>query len=362
MIRVSEDVLSRSKRGGIDRMLTLASGDKPQDHQVEGPTETEFSGNTGRSIRAGKVLADLLDGISDRELMDKYGLSEKKYRKLLRKLVDDNFIDHAHLYEKSAHYRRIFDHIASRQCPRLNIPIAIRAYHHRTSQKGFVRDISEDGLRVAGIDAKIGETITLCLPLVELEHLEPVEFEATCRWKKTKGKSIRYVVSGFEIRNISPEARNSFRKLMDLARNLTHDTAVYDQRSLDTWELPSMPRAGQTEVTPHQFSGELDGVDILDVVQLGLLSRMKRILVITSDSGVECELYLEGGRIVHALEGSKEGEEAFLGCVNCQAGRFCFKPWVDPPKRSIGSPSDWLLLEAARRRDDSRENGEPPVH
>jgi len=343
-------------------MLTLLSGDRTQGREEDEPTESELNRIARRRIRAGQVLADILAGISDRELMEKYRLPEKSFRKLLRKLVNDNIIEHADLYEKSLVYRNIVDRVASRRSPRLSVPMAIRAYHHRASQKGFVRDISEQGLRVAGIEAEIGETIVLCLPLQELENAEPVEFEATCRWTKTKGKSIRYVVSGFEIKSISPEARSRLLKLLDLARDLTDDDASGGTGSLGTWELPPKPRAPQTEEEHHQFSGELDGVDILDIVQFALLSRLKRVVEIKSDTGTECRVYVEGGKIVHALQGSKEGEEAFLACIYFQAGRFCFKPWVDPGKRSIRSPSDWLLLEAARRRDDSRENGGLRVH
>jgi len=305
-------------------------------YKCDEPISSESTGRVLRRIRAKKVVTDILSGISDQELMRKYNLTPDGLGKLL--------IQHAYLYKKSSTYRSIVNWIRSRRSPRLDIPTAIRCYNYRTSQKGFVRDISENGIRVAGIEAEIGETMTLFLPLQELQNAEPVDFETLCRWSKIKGKSVTYSVSGFEITNISPESRTQLGKLMELARGGSMEHVRIQDRGLDTWELMEKPHVIESAPKPRQFSGELAGVDILDVVQFALLSGKKTVLVIKSSACSESRLYLDSGKVVHAFQGDKEGEDAFFACTEFDSGRFFFEPWKEPEKHSVRRHADWLLF------------------
>ena len=47
---------------------------------------------------------------------------------------------------------------------------------------GFVRDISEEGVGVAGIEAKVGDLKTLVILGDEFGEFSSFEFEAYCRW------------------------------------------------------------------------------------------------------------------------------------------------------------------------------------
>lgn len=105
-----------------------------------------------------------------------------------------------------------------RVTPRGYLNFALTVYDTEVPQaKAQVHDITEQGVGVAGLEAKIDEVRTLEIMPDEVFELEPITFEARCRWGKTEGTSGRYF-AGFEITNIS-EA--SLHRLRDLIRLLT---------------------------------------------------------------------------------------------------------------------------------------------
>ena len=64
------------------------------------------------------------------------------------------------------------------------------------------------------------------------------------------------------------------------------------------------------------FSGTMDGVDILDVVHFMLLNRQKMLLDIRSFHEDLCRLYIVDGNIVHAVGDNLKGLEAFMACMS----------------------------------------------
>jgi len=55
-----------------------------------------------RKIRAKPFVRELRNGMGDRELMDKYTLSENQFHKLLHKLVDAGTIDEMELFMRTS--------------------------------------------------------------------------------------------------------------------------------------------------------------------------------------------------------------------------------------------------------------------
>ena len=176
------------------------------------------------SIPKKQIVTDIQSGMRDRDLMEKYGLAPRPFQRVLHRLVVDEAIDHEELYEKSQTYREISDVISSRRHPRVHIPMAIRVLGAGGSQSGFIRDISETGLRVAGIEAEVGESTTLTVPLKEIPVIGPIKFKATCRRSERKGKQKKFVVTGFEITTISDEARRGFLRLIEFFRPPKRET------------------------------------------------------------------------------------------------------------------------------------------
>lgn len=102
------------------------------------------------------------------------------------------------------------------------------------------------------------------------------------------------------------------------------------------------------------FSGRVEGVDLLEYLQFMLLTGKKTIVQISGDRGQVCLLFLADGRVVHAVSGDVEGEEAFYLSLSFERGRFQNIPWSEPPYVSISKSGEYLLLEAARKRDEFR--------
>ncbi|MFH1117492.1 MAG: response regulator [Pseudomonadota bacterium] len=101
------------------------------------------------------------------------------------------------------------------------------------------------------------------------------------------------------------------------------------------------------------FSGTLGSIDILEVTQLMLLSGQRLILEVEGREGMSGTLFLDGRGIRHAVVGDLEGEEALYRCMSFRGGSFTSMPWREPGKTTINKPGEYLLLEAARRRDET---------
>lgn len=104
---------------------------------------------------------------------------------------------------------------------------------------------------------------------------------------------------------------------------------------------------------PPAFSSQLDGFDILEYVQFILLTGKQTLVEARSRQGESCRLYCSEGSIIHAQSDANSGEDAFFRCMAFQGGSLRNLPWEEPPFRTIRKPGDFLLMEAARRRDDN---------
>lgn len=104
------------------------------------------------------------------------------------------------------------------------------------------------------------------------------------------------------------------------------------------------------------FQGMLRRVNLQDVIQMECLGRNSSILEI-NDRKASGRIYIEDGRIIHAAAGGMTGEAAFQKLLSLAAGAFQIQPFASPPVRSIEGQWEFLLMEAARVRDEA---GPPP--
>ncbi|MBM3302106.1 MAG: PilZ domain-containing protein, partial [Deltaproteobacteria bacterium] len=279
-------------------------------------------------IPVSQIVNDIRSGMSDGELRTRYKLSTKGLHRLLRILVYEKAISHDELYERSHAYRSVSDLLASRHSPRIYVPIPLRILSKGESESGFVRDMSETGVRVAGMNAKVGDIMTLCLPLNQLPITRSIEFDAVCRWSRIEGKNRKYLVTGFEIIDISEEAQKSFIDLIVFFQSQGKAELRWLYGSLDETDLSESQReAVAAEELSPEFSGTVHGVDILDFVQFLMLTGKRTLLHVRSSTGDECELHVDHGKITHAVHGVKEGHEAFFECMNFPGGVFFTEPW-----------------------------------
>ncbi len=104
--------------------------------------------------------------------------------------------------------------------------------------------------------------------------------------------------------------------------------------------------------TKESFSGMIHNIDILEYIQFLIMTGARTILQLRLRRGPTSRLFIDHGQILHATSGELDGEDAFYNLVQSEGGVFTHLPWNEPAARTINQPSDFLLLEAARRRDE----------
>jgi hypothetical protein len=169
-----------------------------------------------RRINAKGIVDDLRSGNTDAELMEKYGLSSSALQAVCQKLVARQAISQSELYERSQLYRQRADQINARRSPRADLSINVPIYDLHASAAGLLRDISETGLRVAGIEVTVGQIKKFQIPIDTFMQTDPLLVVAKCVWEKTKGKNRRYPVAGFEIMDLSEKDRKGIREFIKL--------------------------------------------------------------------------------------------------------------------------------------------------
>src|SRR5688572_18876969 len=105
------------------------------------------------------------------------------------------------------------------------------------------------------------------------------------------------------------------------------------------------------------FRGVLRRVGLQDVLQMECLSRNSALLEITTKE-LRGLIYIYEGQVVHAEAGERHGPEAFNYLMGLTGGEFAQKPFVTPERRTITDSWEFLLMEAARTRDEA-SGGEP---
>ncbi|HKS38426.1 MAG TPA: response regulator [Verrucomicrobiae bacterium] len=99
------------------------------------------------------------------------------------------------------------------------------------------------------------------------------------------------------------------------------------------------------------FRGVLRRVGLQEVLQMECLSRNSSLLEITAGNE-QGEIYIRDGAIIHAVSGNRKGEPAFNYLLALKGGEFRLKPFEEPPEQTITGSWEFLLMEAARMRDE----------
>src|SRR5208283_4078127 len=120
-----------------------------------------------------------------------------------KQLVACKAISQSELYEISSSYRDRVDRITGRTHPRADLAVRVPIYDIGSGSIGVLRDISETGLRVAGIESRVGQAKTFQIPIDMFMQAEPLLIIAECKWVEMKGRHRKYHVAGFEIMDLS---------------------------------------------------------------------------------------------------------------------------------------------------------------
>ncbi len=102
------------------------------------------------------------------------------------------------------------------------------------------------------------------------------------------------------------------------------------------------------------FRGVLRQVGLQDVLQMECLARHSVVLHIRAES-IDGRVFVKDGQIIHAQCAGRKGEEAFNQLLSLTGGEFDLLPFTEPPEQTISGSWEFLLMEAARQRDESGE-------
>jgi hypothetical protein len=168
-----------------------------------------------RKLNLLAVLADIRAGMSASELMQKHQLSQKMLREVSKKLLEAEGTRSA-VEETETLIAERTDLISTREFVRHELDFDLPIYEStRPEIHGVVRDVSEAGISMAGIEADVGDTKTLVVLGDELGEFSSFEFQGTCRWcydDSDEGTSL----AGFAIDKISEHDSQELRKLIRL--------------------------------------------------------------------------------------------------------------------------------------------------
>jgi hypothetical protein len=119
---------------------------------------------------------------------------------------------------------------------------------------------------------------------------------------------------------------------------------------------PKAPEGSRREppLKDATFSGMIQGQMLSDMLQLVSSNSMSGIFIVENDLA-QWTLYIDQGRICHASSGDVTGEAAFFAAFATESGKYHFKEMAElPPERTISAGTQYLVLEALRRMDESR--------
>jgi hypothetical protein len=156
-----------------------------------------------RKISVTQVVRDIRSGASEQELREKYKIAPHRVAKLFKRIVATGVVGESELAERfPAHKAAIFSIYQDRE-RRAVLAVQLIAYDITSSTIALVRDISETGLRVAGIDCSVDEERTFQVPMEPVMQVDPLLIVAKCKWVKARGKIMKYSTAGFEITALS---------------------------------------------------------------------------------------------------------------------------------------------------------------
>src|SRR5882724_940215 len=101
------------------------------------------------------------------------------------------------------------------------------------------------------------------------------------------------------------------------------------------------------------FQGSLAELHLPDIIQLVSVSGKTGTFYLT-DGTLKGQIFLNDGKIVHALLEDTSGEEAVYALAIWRQGEFRFDPGPATEQRTITKSNTNLLMEAARRLDEWR--------
>jgi hypothetical protein len=168
------------------------------------------------TVNVKSLVDDIRAGMGRSDLTAKHGLSVRALQGIVTHLLDSGTVSRDELYgDLRQHGDTIFPDSIRCQT-RCDVDFETIVYEaSRPHIQGKVRDITEDGVGVLGLQADVDQIRTLVILGDALGEVETFEFEAKCRWIDRDGASSVFA-SGFQIVKISERDLTELRKFVRL--------------------------------------------------------------------------------------------------------------------------------------------------
>jgi hypothetical protein len=171
--------------------------------------------STKRKISAKEIVADIRSGVTNAQLMKKYQLSAHGLQGILEKLVNAEALLEIELAgrETPSAVTSVSSGSSLRDAARSYVMFRLPVYDlDDLTVEGHVHDISETGLLVMGLEAKVGDNKSLLIQADEFADVYPFTFDAVCR-RVEKSEDEEEQTAAFEITSISEVGHVELRKL-----------------------------------------------------------------------------------------------------------------------------------------------------
>lgn len=168
---------------------------------------------SNHKIKARDLLEDIRSGLSDDELMEKFEMSLRALQSAFEQLLKSGLISRRELRIRSAPSKETAASDDTRRLPRHYLVIPVEIYEEDApSNKGVIRDLTEKGIGIIGMQAALDEVKRFIIPRTEMSEVDQVTFEARCRWTKRDDQGTH--LCGFQIVSIEEEDLNALRHLI----------------------------------------------------------------------------------------------------------------------------------------------------
>jgi hypothetical protein len=170
-----------------------------------------------RTIRASEAVKDIRKGMSNQDLMLKYRLTPEGLRSLLQKLAHARALSADELEMRSSTFEAPVLATQIRQTPRCYPPSMFPLHDmDDLTTELLMRDLSEHGVQVIGMQPQIGEHRTFLIQALAFQDIDPLIFEARCQWTRADVNNAGETthVSGFQIVGIDETDLRELRKFI----------------------------------------------------------------------------------------------------------------------------------------------------
>jgi hypothetical protein len=167
-----------------------------------------------KEIKAKDIVKDIISGIGDNELMHKYRLTFRGLQSVYRRLVDANLVD-ADILEGRIIPQQNAETTTITRLPRKEIYLPLPVHElDNPGMQGMVTNLTDRGMGVKGLRAKVDEVKTLVIRPDTIFQLSPFILSAKCRWIKPSDDE-KEMQAGFEIVYVAHGELKKLKNLID---------------------------------------------------------------------------------------------------------------------------------------------------